>query len=47
MKVVNLTGFTVLSFVRISQLSWIGHFNRMGSKRSVSQVFNNNPLEVN
>ena len=33
----------VLSFVRISQLNWIGHVNRIDSKRKVSQVFNNNP----
>jgi hypothetical protein len=33
----------ILSFVRISQLKWIGHINRMDSKRKVSQVFNNNP----
>ena len=32
----------ILSFVRISRLSWIGHVNRMDSKRKVSQVFNNN-----
>jgi hypothetical protein len=33
----------ILSFVRISQLNWIVHVNRMDSKRKVSQVFNNNP----
>jgi hypothetical protein len=33
----------ILSFVRINQLKWIGHVNRMDSKRKVSQVFNNNP----
>jgi len=33
----------ILSFVRISWLKWIGHVNRMDSKRKVSQVFNNNP----
>jgi hypothetical protein len=32
----------IISFVRISQLNWIGHVNRMDSKRKVSQVFNNN-----
>ena len=32
-----------LSFVRISQLNWIGHVDRMDSKRKVSQVFDNNP----
>ena len=30
-------------FVRRSRLNWIGHVNRMDSKRKVSQVFNNNP----
>ena len=33
----------ILSFVRISGLNWIGHVNRMDSKRKLSQVFNNNP----
>jgi hypothetical protein len=33
----------ILSFVRISWLNWIGHVNRMDSKRKVSQSFNNNP----
>jgi len=33
----------ILSFVRISQLNWIGHVNKMDSKRKVSQVFNSNP----
>jgi hypothetical protein len=33
----------ILSFVRISRLEWIGYVNRMESKRTVSQVFNNNP----
>jgi hypothetical protein len=32
----------ILSFVTISQWNWIGHVNRMDSKRKVSQVFNNN-----
>ena len=32
----------ILSFVRISQMNWIGHVNRMDSKRKISQVFNNN-----
>jgi len=32
----------ILSFVRISQLNWIGHL-KMDSKRKVSKVFNNNP----
>ena len=32
-----------LSFVRVSRLNWIGHVNRMDSKRKVSQVFSNNP----
>jgi len=34
--------FDILSFVRISRLNWIGHVNRMDSKRKVSQVFNYN-----
>ena len=33
----------ILSFVRISQLNWIGDLNRMESKRKVSPVLNNNP----
>jgi hypothetical protein len=33
----------ILSFVRIRRLEWIGRVNRMESKRTVSQVFNNNP----
>jgi hypothetical protein len=33
----------ILSLVRISRLNWIGHVNRTGSKRKVSQVFDNNP----
>jgi len=33
----------ILSFVIISRWNWIGHVNRMDSKRKVSQVFNNNP----
>jgi hypothetical protein len=33
----------ILSFVRVSRLKWIGHVNRMDSKRKVSQVFYNNP----
>jgi len=32
----------MLSFARISLLNWIGRLNTMGSKRKVSQVFNNN-----
>ena len=32
----------IFSFLRISQLNWIGHVNRMDSKRKVSQVFKNN-----
>jgi len=31
-----------LPFVRISQLNWIGHVNRMDSQRKVRHVFNNN-----
>jgi hypothetical protein len=33
----------ILSFVRISRLNWIGHVNRMDRKRTVIQIFNNNP----
>ena len=32
----------IFSFLRISQLNWIGHVNRMNSKRKVSQMFKNN-----
>ena len=32
-----------LSFVRVGRLNWIGHVNRMDSKRKVSQVFNSHP----
>jgi hypothetical protein len=32
----------ILSCVRISRLNWIGHVSRMGNKRKLSQVFNNN-----
>ena len=31
------------SFVRVSRLHWIGHVNKKGSKRKVSQVINSNP----
>jgi hypothetical protein len=34
----------ILSCVRLSRLEWIGHVNRMDSKRKVSQVLNNNSL---
>jgi len=33
----------ILSFVRISQLNWIGHVNGIESKRKLSLVFNRNP----
>ena len=33
--------YTVLPFVRISQLNWIVHVIRTDNKRKVSQVFNN------
>jgi len=33
----------ILSCVRISRLNWICRLNRMGGRRKVSQVFNNNP----
>ena len=36
-------GLDILSLVRISPLNWTSHVNRMGSKRKVSQVFNNSP----
>jgi len=40
----QLLGFLdVLSFVTISRWNWIGHVNRMDSKRKLSQVINNNP----
>ena len=35
----------ILSFVRINQLNWTGHVNKMDSGRKASQVFNSNPLE--
>jgi len=35
-------GLNIKVFVRISRLMWIGHLNRMDSKRKLSQVFNNN-----
>jgi hypothetical protein len=33
----------VLMFVTISRLHWIGHLNRMHSKRKVIQVSNSKP----
>jgi hypothetical protein len=36
----------ILSFVRLSRLNFIGHVNRMDSKRIVSQVFNSNPRGI-
>jgi len=43
-ELIQLLGdLDILSFVRISQLIWIGAVNRLESKRKVSQVFNNNP----
>ena len=34
----------ILSIVRRCQLNWIGHVNRMDSKRKLNDVFiNNNP----
>jgi hypothetical protein len=33
----------ILSFVRISQLNWIGHVNGIESKRKLSLVFDRNP----
>jgi hypothetical protein len=33
----------ILSFARTCRLNYIGHVNRIDSKRKVSQVFNNNP----
>jgi hypothetical protein len=35
--------YGILSFIGISMLNWIGHVNRMDSKRNISQIFNNNP----
>ena len=40
-----MKNFDVPSFVRIRRLNWICLFNRTGSNRKVSQVFNNNPQE--
>jgi len=43
-ELMELFGYLdILSFVRISQLNWIGHVSRMDCER-ISQVFNN-PLE--
>ena len=43
-ELMQLFGYLgILSFVRISQLNWICHVNRMNSNRKISQVFNNNP----
>jgi hypothetical protein len=36
----------ILLFVTISLLHWIGHVNRMLSKRKVIQVFNSNPQGI-
>jgi len=36
-------GLDILPFVRLSRLNWIGHVNKLDSKRKVSQAFNNNP----
>ena len=36
-------GLNTFVFVRISRLIWVGHVNRMDSKKKVNQVFNNNP----
>jgi hypothetical protein len=33
----------ILSSVRVSLVNWVGHVDRMDSKITVSQVFNNNP----
>jgi hypothetical protein len=42
-EIIQLFGdLDILSFVRKSLLSWIGHINRMNSKRKVSQVFKTN-----
>jgi len=41
-----LGNLDVISFVRIKQLNFIGHVNRMGSKRRVSQVFDINPQGI-
>jgi len=32
----------VVLFVRLSQLNWINHVNRMDNKRKLSQVLNSN-----
>jgi len=36
-------GLDIPSFVRKSLLNWIGHANRMDSKRKLSQEFKTNP----
>ena len=36
----------ILSFVRVLRLNWIGHVNRMNSKRGESQGYNNNPQGI-
>jgi hypothetical protein len=33
----------IFSFVRISQLNWIGHVNRINNSGKISQVFNSYP----
>ena len=33
----------ILSLNGISVLNWIGHVNRMDSKRNIGKIFNNNP----
>jgi len=43
-KLIKLFGYLdMLSFVRISQLILICYVNRMGSKRTLSEVFGYNP----
>ena len=43
-ELMQLFGYLdTLSFVRVRRLNWIGHVNRMDSKRKISQVFDNNP----
>jgi hypothetical protein len=38
-ELMHLSGYLyILSFVRISWLNWIGHINRVDSKRKESQV---------
>jgi len=39
LDILSFVRLDLLSFVRISRLNWIGHVNRMHSKRKLSQLF--------